>query len=134
MTPIQALRGWRKGRYSIVASSATAKSEWDNFVRKFPKAMRAAYERLGEFPLEAYGSRQFPLKGKRNKPFWEYEITDGNRLYYAVDLRLQIIYVGVLETTKSESIVGRARDRRHIFDEIPDEQHVSVPRRVPKKQ
>jgi mRNA-degrading endonuclease RelE of RelBE toxin-antitoxin system len=119
MIPIEPGRGWRTGRYRIVASSAAAKAEWDTFVHKLPKAMKAAYERLSEHPLEVRGVRQFPLKGKRNKPFWEYEVSGGDRLYYAVDLRRQVVVVAVLpHATKSDSMTERVRDRRDAFDAV----------------
>lgn len=127
MIPIQPGKGWRTGRYSIVASSASAKAEWDAFVQKLPKAMRAAYERLAEHPLEARGTRQFPLKGKRNKPFWEYEVTAGDRLYYAVDLRLRVVVVAVLpHAARSESMVGRVLSRRDAFDTTVSEQQAKA--------
>jgi hypothetical protein len=125
--PIEPLRGWRTGRYRRVASSAAAKGEWDAFVRKLPKAMKGVYERLSEHPLDVYGTRQFPLKGKRNKPFWEYEISGGDRLYYAVDLHQQVIVVSVMpHATRSEAMTKRVRDRRDAFDGLVAEQQAEA--------
>jgi mRNA-degrading endonuclease RelE of RelBE toxin-antitoxin system len=128
MIPILAGKGWRKGRYRIVASSARAKSEWDSFVRKYPKAMKAAFERLSESPLDVQGTRQFPLKGKRLKPFWEYELTGGDRLYYAVDLVKKVIVVAVLaHATRSRSMTDTVEDRRDVFDSLVARQREDEP-------
>lgn len=127
MIPIEPGRGWRTGRYRIVASSAAAKAEWDAFAAKLPKAMKAAYERLAEHPLDVRGTRQFPLKGKRNKPFGEYEISGADRLYYAVDLRSQVVVVAVLRhATHSEAMTGRVRDRRDSFDALVADQRIGA--------
>jgi hypothetical protein len=121
--PIQPVRGWKKGRFTIVASSRAAKGEWDDFVSKAPKAMKRAYERLSKSPLEVHGTRQFPLKGKRNKPFWEYEITAGDRLYYAVDLAHRVVVVAVLpHATAASSMIATVHDRRGTFDNIVADQ------------
>jgi mRNA-degrading endonuclease RelE of RelBE toxin-antitoxin system len=114
---------WRRGEYEVTASSAQAKSEWDSFVASIPKAMQAAFERLSEAPLTAYGSRQFPLKGKQNKPFWEYELTGGDRLYYAVDPQKHVVVVCVLKhSTNSSSMTRTVQARRSEFDAIVVEQ------------
>ncbi|MBV9407661.1 MAG: hypothetical protein JO164_02490 [Candidatus Eremiobacteraeota bacterium] len=76
-------------------------------------------ERLSAFPLEVRGARQFPLKGKHNKPFWEYEITGGDRLYYAVDRRAKVVVVAVLpQATRSDAMTRTVRDRRDTFDAL----------------
>jgi hypothetical protein len=90
--------------------------------------MKAAFERLSEHPLDVQGSRQFPLKGKRLKPFWEYEITGGDRLYYAVDLVKKVIVVAVLpHATRSRSMTDTVEDRRDIFDSLVAEQSHEAP-------
>lgn len=127
MIPIPPARGWKTGRFTVVASSNAAKNEWGDFVNKVPKAMKRAYERLSEYPLDVQGSRQFPLKGKRNKPFWEYEITGGDRLYYAVDLKNQVVVVAVLpHATRSATMVGTVQDRRDAFDGLIAEQEKQI--------
>jgi hypothetical protein len=127
MIPIQPARGWKTGRFKIVASSNAAKDEWDDFVAKIPKQMKRVYERLSEYPLDVQGTRQFPLKGKRNKPFWEYEVSAGDRLYYAVDLTNQVVVVAVLpHATRSSSMVATAMDRRHAFDGLVLEQETRL--------
>lgn len=123
MIPIEPAKGWKTGRFTIVASSNAAKGEWDTFVTKIPKAMKRAYERLTEHPLDVQGTRQFPLKGKRNKPFWEYEVSGGDRLYYAVDLTHHVVVVAVLpHATRSASMVETVQDRRDAFDGMVEEQ------------
>jgi mRNA-degrading endonuclease RelE of RelBE toxin-antitoxin system len=132
MIPIGAAKGWRQGRYTIVASSARAKGEWDAFVQKQPKAMKAAFERLSEHPLDVQGTRQFPLKGKQLKPFWEYEVTGGDRLYYAVDLVKKVIVVAVLpHATRSRSMTDTVEDRRDVFDMLVEEQAKELDKQTP---
>ena len=127
MIPIAPARGWKTGRFRVVASSNAAKSEWDHFVKKIPKAMKRAYERLSEYPLDVQGSRQFPLKGKRNKTFWEYEVTGGDRLYYAVDLTNQVVVVAVLpHATRSAAMVSTVQDRRNAFDGLIAQQQQQI--------
>ncbi len=45
--------------------------------------MATAYDRLCTNPLQPYGQRQFPMRGKL-KSFWQYEVGNGERLHYAV--------------------------------------------------
>lgn len=129
MIPIVPARGWKTGRFTLAASSRAAKSEWDEFVTKRPKDMKRAYERLTAFPLDVAGSRQFPLKGKQLKPFWEYEISGGDRLYYAVDLRNHVVVVAVLShaARSSSSHADTVRNRRRAFDSVKAEQETAIP-------
>src|ERR1019366_1139679 len=123
MEPIQPKPNWRSGAYTIVASSAQAKAEWDSFVAKVPTAMKVAYERLSSHPLEVSGTRQFPLKGTKLKPFWEYEITGGDRLYYAVDRQKQVVVVCVLpHATKSRSMTKTVESRSGSFKTLVEDQ------------
>ncbi len=86
----------KAGTYPLVASSAQSKAEWDALLVRIPAAVKKAYERLSEHPLEPFGTRQFPLKGKRLKPIWEYEVTGSDRLYYLVDTKhsVVVLYAG----------------------------------------
>jgi hypothetical protein len=109
---IQGQSGWRQGRYILVSSSAQAHREWDAFVEKIPDAMKAAFERLSEYPLEPLGARQFPLKGKQLKPFWQYEITGGDRLFYAVDLKQRVVIVCVMPHAANAQAVAATIEPR----------------------
>ena len=89
--------------------------------------MKRTYERISEYPLDVQGTRQFPLKGKRNKPFWEYEVTGGDRLYYAVDLKNQVVVVAVLpHAIRSSSMIATIQDRRNAFDSIVASQEAAL--------
>jgi len=99
MRPATPPPGCEPGRYSVVFSSAVAESEWDAFATRNPDAARDAYTRLSTEPLTRQPGRQFPLKGKANKPFWEYEATGGDRIYYAVCLDTQTVIVAVRNDT-----------------------------------
>lgn len=106
MKSIAGQANWKQGRYKLVSSSAKAHREWDAFVQKVPDAMKAAFERLSEHPLDAVGARQFPLKGKQLKPFWQYEITGGDRLFYAVDLKQKVVVVCVMPHAANSQAVA----------------------------
>lgn len=88
------LKGWAAGSYRLFASSAQVLKEWKEFVATRPDDARRCYERLSVAPLEPMGTRQFPLKGKANKPFWEYELSAGHRMHYGVKKHVVAISVG----------------------------------------
>ena len=109
---------WRRGRYTIVASSAQSLREWEAFVEKAPTAMQSAFERLSEHPLGALGARQFPLKGKHLKPLWQYEVTGGDRLFYAVDLEEQVIVVCVMpHAADAQAAAATVEPRKRVVDD-----------------
>jgi hypothetical protein len=106
---------------------------WDGSAQEFAKTMHAAWIAVPEHPLVVYATRQFPLKGKRYKPFWEYEISGGDRLYYAVDLYQQVIVVSVMpHATRSEPMTKRVRDWRAAFEGLVAEQQAAAALRPPK--
>ncbi len=80
--------------------------------------MQTVFERLSEHPLEALGARQFPLKGKKLKPLWQYEITGGDRLFYAVDLETRVIVVCVMpHATDIQAAAATIEPRKKVVDE-----------------
>lgn len=68
----------------MLAPSATVEKEWTRLAVRSAEGAKAAFERLTLRPRDHIPQKQFPLKGKKNKPFWEYEITEAERLWYAV--------------------------------------------------
>lgn len=111
--------GWAQGIYEVYAASATVEKEWRGTVRRRPEDAKRCFERLTSAPLQAFGARQFPLKGKVNKPFWEYEVSAGERLYYAVDPQRRVVIVSSGphgKEDKSSAVSELVKRRRKQFD------------------
>lgn len=109
---------WVTGRYRLAFSSAAAEAEWNGFARSNPEAAKRAYERLTAEPLTRIPRRQFSLKGKNNKPFWEYEATGAGRIYYAADIRKMTVIIAARNDVHSGPDVGKLiRARRTTFDD-----------------
>ena len=110
--------GWTAGPYELYASSAQVKKEWDDLVATRPNDAKRCFERLTSAPLDRYPGRQFPLRGS-SKPFWEYELNGGDRVFYGVKERAIVIAAG--DHVKED--VGGATDtlikgRRKGFDDF----------------
>ncbi len=99
--------GSQPGKFKIVFSSSAAESEWIAFASKHPEASRDAFNRLSTNPLMRQPGRQFPLKGKANKPFWEFEATAADRIYYAVCLETLSVIVAVRSDVHSGADVAK---------------------------
>ncbi len=85
MIEIVAEPEWVRGRYKLIAASNTVKKEWSSFVTRSTANAKVAFERLTTYPRDHIPNRQFPLKGRALKPYWEYEATKADRLWYVVD-------------------------------------------------
>jgi hypothetical protein len=96
LTEITPNVGWNAGPYRLIAASNTVLKEWDEFAARLPVAAQETYERLTTFPLHHIPRRQFPQKGKRQKPYWEYEASSKDRVYYAVDLKAVTVYLAAV--------------------------------------
>ena len=72
------------GTYAIESISSTVDKEWADFCTRRPDDAVRAYERLTTDPRTPVGGRQFPLRGKALKGFWQYECNGGDRLHYKV--------------------------------------------------
>jgi len=86
--------------------------EWTAVCERLPENAVTAYERLTTSPLEPYGQRQFPMRGKL-KGFWQYEIGGGDRLHYTVEHdTVYVVSVGPHPTSVAalqQTILKRAR-------------------------
>lgn len=117
MNPIPKDSDWVQGRYIVVASSAAAEAEWKALVIRAPEAAKAAFERLSSEPMTRQATRQFPLRGKANKPFWELEVTAGDRIYYAVNIKTMTVIVAVRNDVHTGADVAQLiKKRRNPFD------------------
>jgi len=95
--------------------------------------MKAAFERISEHPLDILGARQFPLKGEANKGVWQYEITGGDRLFYAIDLIEQVVILTVVPHTANAQATGKmVKNRRKALDAAIESQ--TAERKKPKRR
>jgi hypothetical protein len=93
LTPVE---DWENGPYMLLVASSTVEKEWTSFVGRSADRAKETFERLTTYPRDHIPGRQFPLKGKALKPFWEYEASAADRLWYAVSEQPQeVIVVGV---------------------------------------
>jgi len=116
MSPATPPPGAQEGRYSVQCASSAAAREWDTFCKRNPEAALAAYERLSQEPLLRIVGRQFPLKGKRLKPFWEYEATSSDRIYYAVCIQTKSVIIAVSNKAHTGAAVSKIiRDRSKVL-------------------
>jgi len=110
-------------RYTLLASSAAAEREWNEFMNKQPAAAIEAYTRLTMEPLERIAGRQFPLKGQKNKPFWEYEATSADRIYYAVDVKNMTVIIAVRNDIHTgPQVASLVQQRRKAADNHLEQQ------------
>lgn len=127
MSPIPARAGWIQGRFSLSAGSASARAEWDQFVDREPVAAKATFERLTSEPLTRQPKRQFPLRGQAQKPFWEYEATGADRIWYAVNIGQMTVVVACRRDVHSGAELSKLiKRRRKAYDELPAPEHDST--------
>lgn len=69
--------------------------KWDKLCAKAPESAAEAYKHLATDPLTRRAGRQFPLKGKRLKPFWELEVNGGDRIFYPVCIQTMTVIIAV---------------------------------------
>jgi hypothetical protein len=122
-----------------MAASAAASAEWDAFADREPAAAKVTYERLSQEPLVRIPGRQFPLRGRGLKPFWEFEASPADRVYYAVHLTDQTVIVACCRDVHTGAKVGALiKNRRGTFGELPvpalEPAAVTAPLRKPKRE
>ena len=66
----------------IEFKNSSARKGWEELELRFPTAAERCKSHLRESPFRKIAGCVFPLRGKKNKGKWEYEITDGDRVYY----------------------------------------------------
>ncbi|BAY10716.1 hypothetical protein NIES2098_38920 [Calothrix sp. NIES-2098] len=54
-------------------------------MQRSPENTKRCYEDLCTAPMTRKPRRVFPLKGKKYKGVWEYEVTSGDRIFYIPD-------------------------------------------------
>ncbi|MBW4664092.1 MAG: hypothetical protein KME01_07830 [Chroococcus sp. CMT-3BRIN-NPC107] len=69
----------------VVALNQRVNRDWEALLLRAPENTRRCYEDLRTAPMMRKPRRVFPLKGKRYRGVWEYEVTGGERVFYVPD-------------------------------------------------
>jgi len=77
----------------VVAKNRRVDRSWQALMQQHPENTRRCYRDLCEAPMARQPGRVFPLKGKKYKGVWEYEVTSGDRVFYVPDETLKKVFV-----------------------------------------
>ena len=66
----------------VIAKNRRINKDWEDLILVFPENTRRCYEDLCNAPMTRQPGRVFPLKGKKYKGAWEYELTKSERVFY----------------------------------------------------
>ena len=92
--PIEASEGSAcAGEWDVVARNSRVLKGWQELIEKAPENMRECFKRLCSKPLERLPGRIFPLRHKKYKGAWEYEVTSGDRVFYIPDAAAKKVVV-----------------------------------------
>lgn len=81
----------------VVAKNRRVNRDWELLLLRAPENARRCYEDLCTAPMVRKPGRVFPLKGKRYRGAWEYEVTGAERVFYVPDLprrKVVVYYAG----------------------------------------
>lgn len=81
----------------VVAKNRRVLRDWEALIQRHPENTRRCYQNLRTAPTTRQPGRVFPLKGKKYKGVWEYEVTKGDRVFYVPDevqLKVVVFYAG----------------------------------------
>lgn len=71
--------------WEVVAYTRKVNKHWKKIIAASPDNAIRCYEWLCEKPMQRWSGRVYPMKGKKYKDAWEFEVTGGDRLYYVPD-------------------------------------------------
>lgn len=74
-----------QGEWTVVAQNRRVLKAWEGLVEKVPESASDCLHRLSTKPMERIPGRVFPLRHKKHKGAWEYEVTSGDRVFYIPD-------------------------------------------------
>lgn len=69
----------------VVAKNRRVNRDWESLLLRAPESAKRCYQDLCTVPMVRKPKRVFPLKGKRYKGAWEYEVTSSDRVFYVPD-------------------------------------------------
>jgi hypothetical protein len=81
----------------VVAKNRRVNRDWEGLVQRYPENSSRCYHDLCTAPTSRQPGRVFPLKGKKYKGVWEYEVTKGDRVFYIPNeeqLKVVVFYAG----------------------------------------
>lgn len=81
----------------VVAKNRRVLRDWEALMQRHPENTSRCYHNLHTAPTTRQPGRVFPLKGKKYKGVWEYEVTKGDRVFYIPDegqLKVIVFYAG----------------------------------------
>lgn len=68
--------------WTVVGSNSRVVKNWRELVLSCPENAIRCYQHLSQNPMQRSRGRIFPLRGKKFKGAWEYEITGAERVFY----------------------------------------------------
>lgn len=84
-------------QWVVVAKNRRVNRDWLELVQRYPDNAKRCYKFLRTHPTQRVRGRVFPLKGKKYKGAWEYEIASGDRVFYVPDQemkKVRVFYAG----------------------------------------
>ncbi len=81
----------------VVAKNRRINRDWEALMQQNPENSSRCYHDLCTAPTNRQPGRVFPLKGKKYKGVWEYEVTKGDRVFYVPNegqLKVVVFYAG----------------------------------------
>lgn len=80
-----------------MAKNRRVNRDWEALMQRHTENSCRCYNDLSTAPTTRQPGRVFPLKGKKYKGVWEYEVTGGDRVFYILDenrLKVVVFYAG----------------------------------------
>lgn len=68
--------------WAVIGSNSRVIKDWRELVLSCPENAIRCYQHLSYSPMQRIRGRIFPLRGKKFKGVWEYEITGADRVFY----------------------------------------------------
>ncbi|MBW4666783.1 MAG: hypothetical protein KME60_04915 [Cyanomargarita calcarea GSE-NOS-MK-12-04C] len=87
----------REKNWLVVAKNRRVNRDWEALMQRHPENTSRCYHDLCTAATTRQSGRVFPLKGKKYKGVWEYEVTKGDRVFYIPDedqLKVVVFYAG----------------------------------------
>ena len=77
----------------VVARNRRVNKDWETLLTQYPENTKRCYEYLRQTPTRRWQGRIFPLRGKKYKGAWEYELTSAARIFYVPDEKKKKVVV-----------------------------------------
>jgi hypothetical protein len=81
----------------VVAKNRRVNRDWEALMQRHSENSSRCYHDLHTAPTNRQPGRVFPLKGKKYKGVWEYEVSKGDRVFYIPNeeqLKVVVFYAG----------------------------------------